>query len=175
MTSAQLAILVARRSGLKEFTADVISGFVKRSLSASCECPCASAESWLYLLLVVMSVLVHHYAQLYKLRNLVSSGKEEVEIAPECGEALSSLAGYGKGMVKTDVAIRLLSSLSGIGNVDRLELQVLPFERERILSADRASHQRCIVEAVTGILNLCDGSIARKNRCSCRPSLEPLT
>lgn len=167
VTSAQFLLLLARRVGMSGFAVDALEGFVESALSASCECPkdCAPVESWLYLLLVLLPTLIHHYAQIRDLRRLTVSGKRRVTIWPGCSSVLKEVVRRGGSMVRTELARKLLSALSELSEEEELDLPSLPFRREHLFSYDHATHQKFVVEAVAGVLNLCDGAVASMNRC----------
>lgn len=167
VTSAQLLLLLARRAGMSEFTADALESFVETALSSSYECPGdhVPAESWLYLFIVLLPVLIHHYAQIRDPRRLVSSDRSRMTIWPECASVLKEVAERGRSMVGTGLARRLLLVLSELSEEKELDLPSLPFKREHLFSSDRVTHQKFVAEAVAGVLNLCDGTVASRNRC----------
>lgn len=126
----------------------------------------------LYLLVVVLPVLLHHYAQIVSessIFNGLNSSRSFIEIHEDCvNELLEAVNKVSDQWIKSEVGRELLKKFEKQVIERRLELGVINSrELEEFSNSYEYVPGRFIVEAAVGILNLCDGRVAFSNRnCS---------
>jgi CRISPR/Cas system-associated endonuclease Cas3-HD len=127
----------------------------------------------LYISVVVLPILLHHYAWVSE-ESLLEAinrtrGLSEVEIYEPCRvfyvKALEDLLKQSKGVHSE------LSEISGFAldlfsKSNKIKLSSLPLNRIEDLVSVHAttSPQVTLIEISTGIINMCDGKVAKRNR-----------
>jgi CRISPR-associated endonuclease Cas3-HD len=162
--SAQLSAYIGRLAGLDELSADRMTESFDLVLLEELG---DLKAGYLYILAVVVPVLSHHYAQI-NLARLPSKGmRTELLIHGECVEELRTTFVDLEGVVKTELARRLVATAytlitRGGGSIG--DLPVIHLKREHLFNTRKPPPQRFIVDAVLGVLNLCDGLVASRSR-----------
>lgn len=118
----------------------------------------------LYITVVVIPVLLHHYAGVSEKslsHGIIESGLM-LEIDDSCKNSLLSLV----GVLRNDAPFELrplVDKLSDMIKEGRADLSTIPRLRT-FLRTYSLSFIKSLAEAITGLLNICDGVIAKQNR-----------
>ena len=120
-----------------------------------------------YLLIVVLPVLLHHYAQIvneYSILDGLSTAKRYIKIHKDCVDELKTVINELRNTFESETGREILNKLENLITKETIEPA---FINEKLIQ-DSCSYEyipgRLVVEATTGILNLCDGRVAYKNR-----------
>lgn len=118
----------------------------------------------LYIAVVVLPVLLHHYAGIDErsLQECKRTYSSTLDIDEMCKGDLLSVV----NKLKQEVPGRfkeLSGKLYDMIKSGRVELTILP-QVEDFIKTYKYSFVDSIVEAVTGLLNICDGIVAKRNR-----------
>lgn len=122
---------------------------------------------YLYLALVVFPILLHHYAQIrseYSILN-AKSLKPTLKPSSECIYTLTKIISDAKRLVSEKTSIEILNILTrNLG--EEIQLSVIPLSRLLHMGATSmiSKHITMLIECAVGIVNMCDGRIASKNR-----------
>lgn len=132
--------------------------------------------------MILLPVILHHYHQVRGYKSYSIEGHEEAlefleepRIYPECVESLrSSLNTFSFGERIRGLVNVLMNTLENVGkyfesdSYKANEMIVMGFYKdviERDIKAlNRVTLGKCIVEAITGLINLCDGWAASQAR-----------
>lgn len=127
----------------------------------------------LYVSIVVLPILLHHYAWISE-ESLLEAitrtrGLSEVEIYEPCRafyvKALGDLLKQSKG-AHSELAEILRSALDLFNRNNKIKLSSLPLNRIEDLVSVHATTSPLVtlIEISTGIINMCDGKVAKRNR-----------
>lgn len=157
--SARFAINVAYKVNV--LSTDDIERRIKKLLNEGDIQECDEGD--LFLLTVVIPVYFHNYAHLNEKKVFDVYPKTKVKLDQGCKITMSKLIGVIRELAKSDLAKKLLNVINEEAMHGEVELSVLPLNRDTLLSF-KATPGKAIAEALIGLINICDGQIARKNR-----------
>lgn|GEM_PF-989951 len=164
LLSAQFVTYLARAVGLRELSAERIDETLDAVLLKEVK---ELTEGYLYALAIVIPVLSHHYAQVNLARLTSREQHRELRLYKGCVEDLRELFEEVVDSMRTELSRRAVVKVcetlfKGIHVVE--DLPVIPVKREHLFNLRKPPPQRFIADAVLGVLNLCDGAVASKNR-----------
>jgi CRISPR-associated endonuclease Cas3-HD len=129
--------------------------------------------SALYVSIVVLPILLHHYAWVSEESLLEAINRtrklSEVEIYEPCRvyyvKALEDLLKHSKS-THSELDEILRSALDLFSRSNKIKLSSLPFNRVEDLVSVHATTSPLVtlIEVSTGIINMCDGRVAKRNR-----------
>ncbi|MEM1644141.1 MAG: hypothetical protein QXS70_07075 [Desulfurococcaceae archaeon] len=121
-----------------------------------------------YLLVVVLPILFHHYSQVVDESSIfegLDSAERFLEMHEDCITELVTVISEASKSLKSEVGLKIMEELKSVMNKGSIELS---FINSKMLKEVSESYEcipgRLIVEAATGLLNLCDGRVAFNNR-----------
>jgi len=116
---------------------------------------------YLYFLLVVYPVILHHYAQVY---SISSYGKfvQDFELYKKCTNDLSLIVKWIINNI-VDERLKIIARNIMAPNVFEYIVHVHDIVL-RLGYLKTLSFEKIVIEAATGLLNLCDGIVAKKAR-----------
>jgi len=118
-----------------------------------------------YILSVVIPVLLHNYAHLQEESLLKTEHEKSITVDECCREVyLGILEHMEKNCTTTSTGEELLKAIRLSLNDLKVELSVLPLLDPGVLLNYILNTEKMIVEALTGLLNICDGRVAYMNR-----------
>jgi len=120
-----------------------------------------------YVVLVVIPVLLHNYAHLGEASpfKVGEYGGSKHEIYPGCRQPILKAVEYINNMVRTGEAKRVLNAIRETIEEGEVIMRVLgESELRRALLEYSYTVYKAVAEAAIGILNMCDGRIARRHR-----------
>jgi len=119
----------------------------------------------LYVASVVLPILLHHYSQIRSEFSTLRSPETKLKLADECINALIRMSNEArKDIIKTPLGIKILDTLTE-NIMKEIELSVIPaLTRSLLLEIGEYSHEKIMIEAITGLINMCDGRVASRNR-----------
>lgn len=169
VTSAQLALRLGYEVPELDLNPDNIESRLRRLLSHE-EIKRLDFGD-VYLLIVLFPVLLHHYSQIVS-ESSILSGLESPErdnrsliIHKDCVIELASVINKAVKLLESEVGLRILSILRHVVSEESVELGLISGQTLRDVSSSyEYTPGRLIVEAATGVLNLCDGLVASINR-----------
>ena len=119
----------------------------------------------LYVASVVLPILLHHYSQIKSEFSALISPETKLKLTDECINALTKMTNeVRKDLIKTPIGVKILNALTK--NIEKeVELAVIPaLRQDLLLGICEYSHEKMMIEAITGLINMCDGRVASKNR-----------
>ncbi len=125
---------------------------------------------YLYTLTCVLPILLHHYAQVSSPTSFSDTIKYVKHgIYPGCYNAIDTLIQSMQRIVKTNFAQELLEEVKQvIRDNETLGIYLSTMLDPGTIIKKSSSYilvfERLLVEAITGVLNMCDGKVALKNR-----------
>lgn len=120
-----------------------------------------------YLLIVVLPVLLHHYAQVVSESSILDglgSAETYLEIHEDCATELTTIINEVSKSIKSGVCQKILGELRKVAIEKGVRLSII---NNKILNESKSYEyvpERFIIEAATGLLNLCDSRVASRNR-----------
>ncbi|MEM2354175.1 MAG: hypothetical protein QXF91_04835 [Desulfurococcaceae archaeon] len=126
----------------------------------------------LYIVVVVIPVLLHHYAGTSEkslLRRIIES-ELTLEIGKPCMLSLLSIVEILRNEAPRGLK-PLVDKLSDMITKGKADLSVIP-GLQTFLHSYRISFAKYLAEAVIGLLNICDGIVAKQNRTARSACLE---
>lgn len=163
ITSARFAMSVAFRSGT--LTLNTAKEKVYNLLTKPTEPNRVYDLGDVYILSVVIPVLLHNYAHLQE-ESLLKAEHEMLMTIDECCREvyLRILEHVEKKYVITPTGKGLLKAIrNGLSNLE-IELSILSLLNPEVLLNYIPSTEKMVAEALTGLLNICDGRVAYINR-----------
>lgn len=156
--SSKFAVTLGKKAGLlnqrlDNWFTEFLSGFKE-----------PKSISDFYLVLVVLPVLLHHYAGISEkslLKALEETRNADFEVDPVCGNCVNSL--ISDISIRSDELKGVKEALIELIKESKIELSTIPLD-ENHLSNYMPSPTKAIIEASTGLLNLCDGRVAYEHR-----------
>lgn len=120
--------------------------------------------SHIYVVIVVVPVLLHHYAGVSEksLSRGIMESELTLEIDELCRQSLFSLVGILGNDAPHELE-PLINKLSDMIKGGKVNLSPIP-GIEKFLQSYKLSFAKSLAEAVTGLLNICDGVVAKRNR-----------
>ncbi len=122
-----------------------------------------------YLLIVVLPILLHHYAQVTSELSVLeglNNIKRFIQIHESCVNEITSIIDEVSQVFESEIGLRILSNLKDI--ITKKEPIELSLINRKLFQEASSSYEyvsgRIMTEAFTGILNLCDGRVASSNR-----------
>jgi len=161
--STQLSIHLGRLVGLSELDAENISNIFDEVLLRNLE---RFTEGTIYSVVIVVPILLHHYAQINPMKPISSGLYREFNVYEDCLEDLIRLFSEVMNIVKTELPRKIVKAIYELLSKSPIikDLPVIPLKPEHFFNLQKPLPQRFIIEAVLGILNLCDGIVASRNR-----------
>jgi len=162
--STQFSIYLGRKAGLSELSAESISDTFNNILLKDLE---RFTEGNIYVLSVVIPILLHHYAQINVVKFLLKDLHRDFNVHTDCWEdLLLKLFNEVIYIMKTELSKKIIKSayetLTKSSTIK--DLPGIPLKREYLFNLRKPPHQRFIIDAALGILNLCDGIVASRSR-----------
>lgn len=162
--SAQFSIYLGRAVGLRELYAERIGETFDQLLwRGEIE---SLTVGQLYTLMVVVPILLHHYAQINPGKLTSREQYGELQVHEGCLKELRELFKEVANDVRTEFAREVIMEAYKEFSTDSVisDIPPLPLKREHLFGLKKPMSQRFIAEAVLGVLNLCDGVVAARSR-----------
>jgi len=161
--STQFSIYLGRDIGLNELSAENISKTFNEILLEDLN---RFTEGITYTLIVVIPILLHHYAQINPAKLSLKELRKEFNVHTGCWEDILKLFNEVIDAVEVELSKRIIKSAYEIFSRSSTikDLPVIPLKQEYLFSYQKPLPQRFIINAVLGILNLCDGIVASRRR-----------
>jgi len=161
--STQFSIYLGRVVGLNELNAENISKTFDEILLRNLE---RFTEGIIYTIIVVIPILLHHYAQINPMKLMLRDQYREFNVHEVCLEDLLKLFNEVINTMEIELPKKIVKAVYEILTKSPIikDLSVIPLRREHLFNLQRPLPQRFIIEATLGILNLCDGIIASRSR-----------
>lgn len=165
MVSASLAIAVGLKSGLiGSLELQQLPTKIHELLTSNNYDGLNELE--LYILIVVLPTFLHHYAGVEEDAITKPLERRSIRFDEVCRVEVIDLLNELKDEVPVELLMKLINTLHSILNEGQIPLPPLFIKPDTLFSYTQ-TFSKALTEAITGLLNLCDGRVAYMNRkCS---------
>lgn len=121
----------------------------------------------LYIALVILPILFHHYAQIDEEVLFKDIDKKFFTMSSPCRTTFINITKSIPCYPQSNLGKNIVNVLVSIIDKDNeIPLLLLPLTKDMALSYE-PKFMRVVIESSTGLLNMCDGNVAHKNRKEC--------
>jgi len=159
ITSASFALHLSYEIGI--LSPDVIENKLKDLFDRGVE---TISEGDAYLVFVVIPILLHNYALLRGETSVLGDIGIEIELDKECVCVFKRIVNNFIDKIKTKLGRDILEKLINLLDSNIVSLSVIPGILYSVLFNLKMSYWKYVSESMIGILNICDGLVAHRNR-----------